>query len=77
MKELNDKDLEQVVGGSYSTSTGAGGANATGPGVATEFSAANSFATPCFSGASALNTGFAAGKNPTVLSGSTATSAAH
>lgn len=58
MKELNDKDLEQVVGGSYSTSTRAGGANAAGSGVAGESSAANSFATPCFSGAIALSTGF-------------------
>ncbi len=72
MKELNDKDLEQVVGGNSTTATGAGSANATGSGVATEFSAANAFSTPCFASANAVNTGFAAGKNPTVLSGATA-----
>jgi bacteriocin-like protein len=77
MKELNDKELEQVVGGSHSSSTGAGGANATGSGVATEFSNATTFSSPCFSGAGAVNIGFAAGKNPTVVSGAAADSSAH
>jgi len=74
MKELNDQELEQVVGGSIATGTSIGAAGALF-GVATDGSNVYTHTTPHTATADSSNGGFAAGVFPTVLSGATATSA--
>jgi lactobin A/cerein 7B family class IIb bacteriocin len=76
MKELNDQELEQVVGGSIATGTAIGGAGAVF-GVAADGSNVYTHTTPYSATADSSNGGFAAGLFPVVLSGATATSATH
>jgi lactobin A/cerein 7B family class IIb bacteriocin len=75
MKELNDQELDQVVGGASVAGGLAAGAAGALFGFGTDNSAVYTHTTPFSGTAAAANSGAAIGVLPTVLSGATAGSA--